>query len=459
MPIRIRLAIAFALATLVLFGVSGLLFERSFRHGVETSLDPGLRSQRDSLVRDIRAAGPGLGLGADTRAGVLPTHDVVAQVLDSTGRVIQATQEAGRRRVISRQESRRARRGSVFTKVAVGLEHEPYRVLASPFRSADGERIVIVATSLEAADAAVTRVRQALLIGGGVAVVLAALGAWVLAAAALRPVERMRREAAEISEHDSSAQLRVPTTRDEIAALGSTMNALLARLQGALSRQRAFVADAGHELRTPLAVLRMELEMAARPDRTPDELRDAIAHAGKETERLARLADELLLLARADDDRGAPQRELVLLAPVLQRSADSMRPLADERAVNVVVVVDRAIIAPMVADLMRQAVENLLTNALRYSSTGSTVTVRARVQRSDVVIEVLDEGPGFPPELLSEAFVRFRRADDARSRADGGAGLGLAIVLAVAQAHGGTAVAANRPGRGAVVTMTIAAEM
>src|SRR5260221_10927515 len=100
MPIRIRLAVAFALATLVLFGVSGLLFERSFRHGVETSLDTGLRTQRDALVHDVRASGPDLGLGTDSTSGVLPTHDVVAQILDSNGRVIQSTQEAGRRPVI-----------------------------------------------------------------------------------------------------------------------------------------------------------------------------------------------------------------------------------------------------------------------------------------------------------------------------------------------------------------------
>src|SRR5262249_10761738 len=160
---------------------------------------------------------------------------------------------AGAAGVLEPSDARRARAKPIVAHVSVGTEREPYRVLARPVGAGDS-RLVVVATSLEPTEAAVDRARDALLLGGALAVGGASGGAWILAAAALRPVERMRREAADISEHDGAARLNVPSTGDEIAALGATMNQLLARLQGALTRQREFITDAGHELRTPLAL-------------------------------------------------------------------------------------------------------------------------------------------------------------------------------------------------------------
>jgi two-component system, OmpR family, sensor kinase len=461
-PIRLRLALAFAAATLVLFGITGVLFERSFRDGLESSLDPGLRTQADGLSQLLRDPNTVVDLRDESPTGALRTEEAVAQVLDADGRVLQSTEEAGRRPVISRSTARDARRGRVYANVEVGSERErePFRVLAEPVPGDDAGRIVVVGESLEETDEAVARVRDALLAGGAIAVVLAGLGAWLLAGAALRPVERMRRQAAEISEHDATSRLAVPATRDELAALGTTMNELLARLQGALRQQRAFVADAGHELRTPLAVLRTELELAGRRYRSREELLDTIANATEETHRLARLAEELLFLARSED-QAIDRRDGVPLLPLLERSADAIRARAAERRVTVTSDGAADGTAAVDSDLLRRALDNLLENALRYAPPQSRVTLR--VQRADgadgddgwVEIEVLDEGPGFAPEFLPHAFERFRRADDARSRADGGAGLGLAIVLAVAQAHGGTATADNRPSGGAVVALRI----
>jgi two-component system, OmpR family, sensor kinase len=461
-PIRLRLALAFAAATLVLFGITGFLFLRSFRDGLESSLNPGLRTQANTLSRLLQDPNAVVDLRDESPTGALRTQETVAQVLDADGRVLQSTEEAGRRSVISRPTARDARRERVYSNVEVGSERErePFRVLAEPVPRDDAGRIVVVGESLEETDEAVGRVRDALLAGGAVAVGLAGIGAWLLAGAALRPVERMRRQAAEISEHDPTSRLPVPATRDELAALGATMNDLLARLQEALRRQRAFVADAGHELRTPLAVLRTELELAARRHRTREELLDTITNATEETDRLARLAEELLFLARSED-QAIDRRDDVRLLPLLERSAEAIRARAADRGVTVTSDGANAGTAAVDPDLLRRALDNLLENALRYAPPQSTVTLR--VQRDDggdgddewIEIEVIDEGPGFPPEFLPHAFERFRRADDARSRADGGAGLGLAIVLAVARAHGGTATAGNGPTGGAVVTLRI----
>lgn len=450
MPIRFRLAVAVAVATFLIFSLAGFLFVRSFRQGLETSLHPGLRAQAATLAQEI---GPD-GAGVDLRAaeGPLPSHDVVAQVLDRDGHVLTATQESGDRPVIPASTVRRANAGPVFTRVRIGREREPYLVLARSV-VAPGRPIAVVATSLEATDRAVGRVRRALLIGGGATVALAGVAAWLLAAAALRPVERMRREAAALSEHDRAGRLQVPSTRDEIAALGTTMNDLLARLQGALARQRAFVADAGHELRTPIAVLRTELELAARPYRSRPELDDGIRHAADQTERLQRIADELLFLARSDDGDEPLHSETVPIVSLLDRSAAAFSTRADACDVTIAIEGDPALMVRGDAEVLRRAIDNLLDNALRYAPAGSVITARAALDAHELTVGVVDAGPGFPPEFLPHAFERFRRADDARTRADGGAGLGLAIVLAVARRHGGTAEVANQLAGGARVTM------
>jgi len=445
-PIRVRLALAFALVALVLVVVGGLLFERSFHSGLRSSLAPGLRRQaaatalafRDQFDRGIAAL------------QVVNAGDDVAQLLDSNGRVLVTTKEAGRRPIVDAETVHRAQRRATFGDATLDAEQEPFRVLANPDQSG---RVLVVATSLEPTNSAVSRVRNALLIGGAIAVVLAGVGGWVLAAAALRPVERMRRKAADITEHDVRARLPVPSTHDELQALATTMNALLAELQDALQQQRAFVADAGHELRTPLSVLRTELELAGRPTRTPAELRDAVGQAARETDRLEQLAEGLLFLAKRDEGTEA-NFEVTTLQPMLEAAIDAGQGRAHEQHVQIELDTNAPVTARVAPSLLRPAVDNLLGNALRHSSPGSKITMRLRNSDASVVIAVLDEGPGFPPEFLDHAFERFSRGDSARGPA-GGAGLGLAIVRAVAELHGGTAEAANRTEGGAVVTIRI----
>ncbi len=245
----------------------------------------------------------------------------------------------------------------------------------------------------------------------------------------------------------------MPSTRDEIAALAGTMNDLLGRLQRALARQRAFVADASHELRNPLAVLQGELELAARPGRNLAELAAAVGRAHAEAERLARLTDDLLLLARSDEDRLSLRLERADIGALLGRSAERAGSRLAAAGVTVRVEVRARPYARVDQDRIRQAIDNLVGNALRFAPRGTVIVLAARVTGTDLDIEVRDDGPGFPAGFLPHAFERFARPDSGRSRGDGGAGLGLAIVRAVAAAHGGVATAANRPGGGAVVRL------
>ena len=226
---------------------------------------------------------------------------------------------------------------------------------------------------------------------------------------------------------------------------------MLARLEGAFERERTFVSDASHELRTPLAILKAELELAMRSARSPEELEAAIRSAAEETDRLAQLADDLLVVARAEEGRLPVHSAEVAAAELLdsmrerfaERCAAQERPIRLEPGDGLVLRADRLRI--------EQALANMIENALRHGR-GPIGLAAARTE-GGVDLHVTDEGPGFPPELIGTAFERFRRGDPARGR--GGSGLGLAIVEAVAEAHGGSAHAANRERGGADVWISL----
>jgi signal transduction histidine kinase len=332
------------------------------------------------------------------------------------------------------------------------LEGEPERVRAGPL--GDGW-VAIAGVSLESNNSTLREVTGGLIIGGAAFVIIAGIGAYWLARAALAPVERLRREVAALSERDTGSTLRVPGTHDEIAALAGTMNDLLVRLRGALARQRAFVADASHELRTPFAVLHGELDRAGRPGRSREELSAAVASAAEEADRLTRITDDLLLLAKGDEDKLTLRPERTDIAALLAASAARAHARAETAGVTCQVSAAPGLTAVVDAGRIRQAVDNLVDNALRFAPRGTQVVLSAEIAGPSLLIEVRDSGPGFPPEFLPYAFERFRRPDQGRARSAGGAGLGLAIVQAIAAAHEGRAVAANGPDGGAVVRLEL----
>jgi two-component system, OmpR family, sensor kinase len=259
----------------------------------------------------------------------------------------------------------------------------------------------------------------------------------------------MRRRAAAVSA-TAPGRLPVPSSRDEISRLAITLNEMLARLEAAFEHERQFVANASHELRTPLAMLRTELELALRRPRTHDELQDAVRSAAQETNRLSQLAEDLLLIARADQGALPLRTEPVgvgeLLSTVTERFARRAREQGQEieaRPTSALVAADPA--------RVEQALANLVDNALTH---GAGPIDLFAVERDDVVeLHVADAGAGFPAGFVDRAFDRFSRADEART--SGGSGLGLSIVALIAQAHGGSVGAANRPEGGADVWLAL----
>ena len=441
MSIKLRVAIAFTLALAAAFALGSWLFVSHLNAQLFTALDKTVIAQLASYqtADDLESAAP-----------ISAPRNSLVQVISPSGRVLGHSAEAGTAPLLNPNQVRRAR----STGLTKAIGDEQFRFHAAPIRETGA--IAVVGVSIEGQVSAPLRAQtEALVIGGAIFVLIGGIGAYWFGAAALRPVERLRREVAALSASDSAKGIQVPRTRDELASLAGTMNDLLARLHDALARQREFVADASHELRTPLAILGAELELAGRPGRSPGALAEAVANAEDEVARLTRLTNDLLTLARSEEGKLPVQSAKTRITDLLERSVEgAARPAA---AADVACVVEAApdLVAFVDADRIRQAVDNLIDNSLRFAPAGTRITVTARTEDSTLLIEVADRGPGFPADYLPHVFERFRRPDGSRSRSDGGAGLGLAIVAAVAAAHGGTATACNQPGGGAIVALEL----
>jgi signal transduction histidine kinase len=432
LPIRVKLAlISIGVMSVVMTGTGLFLYYR-FEDELDTSIDQALSSR-------AIAAGVLSSRGDGSFARELSREEGFGELVSRAGRVLSATPDVRGRMLIPRQLLPKAARGPVYFELRRldGIAKHA-RLVARPVRNGGGP-IVVAGTTLKERERANESLVRTLLIGVPIALLLATLTAIALTGGALRPVEQMRRRAATISAAETSARLPLPQAHDEIRRLGETLNAMLARLQRAFARERAFVADASHELRTPLAILKAELELASRGERTNEELGSAIESAAEEVDRLTRLAEDLLVLARSDE-HGLPVRaELRSIEPIVRQVADSFAPRAGLNARAVEVAVEDGLEAAVDAERIRQALANLVDNALAHG--GGDVRLTAQRADGHVEMHVQDGGRGFPDEFIAHAFERFTRADSARGR--GGTGLGLAIVDAIARGHGGRAHARN----------------
>ncbi len=441
-PIRLRLTLVFAAAMGVILAGAGSFVYLRVADDLQQALDQELRAR----AQDLSALVLHRGSLQATSGTLIERGESFAELLDSSGRVLDSTSPIGGMRLVTLDTLARARREPIFANRSSlpGLD-EPARMLAIPLER-DGRRLVlVVGGTRENRAETLSSLRAAFLIGGPLALVLASLGGYLLAGAALRPIEAMRRRAREISTSSLDERLPVPPAADEVARLGETLNEMLARIEDGLERERRFVADASHELRTPLALLRTELELALRRGRTAAELEQAIHSAAGEADRLARIADDLLLLARSEQDRLPLRLEPTDVADVLETVAGRFASRAGAARLSV----DAGDATVMAADRLRleQALGNLVDNALRHGA--GAVSLSAATRNGSLELHVVDEGPGFPPDFIDRAFERFSRADEAR--ASGGSGLGLAIVETVARAHDGRAHAVNRREGGADV--------
>lgn len=424
----------------VLLGMGAFLYLR-FERGLDTSIDQGLRSRAGDVTALVRQADTGL--AESGRSPLTARGEGFAQIVNARRRVVDSTPQLRMRPVLTRAELKTAGAETItIDRSTLFGDGAPTRLLATPVEAQGKRLVVIVGASTADRRDALRTLLVLLVIGGPVALALASIAGYGVAAAALRPVEAMRRRAAEIEDTEPGRRLPVMPADDEIARLGVTLNAMLGRLEAAFDRERTFVSDASHELRTPLAILKTELELALRAGRSKLELYDALRSAATETDRLTQLAEDLLVIARSDHGRLPVQVAEVDAAELMEGVRHRYARRAAELGRELEVAVQPGLL--LLADAMRleQALGNMVDNSLRHGN--GAVRLGAAEQGDCVELRVSDDGPGFPEGFLGKAFERFTRADDARGR--GGTGLGLAIVQAIARAHGGRAQAANRDG-------------
>ncbi|GIH23343.1 hypothetical protein Aph01nite_16530 [Acrocarpospora phusangensis] len=305
---------------------------------------------------------------------------------------------------------------------------EGYVTLAETVATSNGPLVVHTRASLAPADQALAALRTLLIFGIPALLILVALLTWLFMSKALVPVSGITAKLADITARDLHQRVPVSDTRDEIAALARTVNATLDRLETAVGRHKRFVADAAHELRSPIATLRTRLELGERT--APELARESLTDVA----RLQTLAADLLLLARLD--AGEPLRtEEVDLGQLATEEALRFHP-----QIPIFLDISSDVVVEGSPAHLTRVVTNLLGNALRHAE--SKITVRVT---PDATLDVIDDGPGIPPEHRESVFDRFTRLDEARDRDAGGAGLGLAIARDIAVAHGGTLTVADTP--------------
>jgi two-component system, OmpR family, sensor kinase len=441
-PIRIRLTLVFAAAMALMLAAMGIFVHSLVASDLSAALDRELRSRAQDLSGLVERNGS----LERTGSPFIEHGESFAELLGRRGQVLDATPTIGTYRLLTMSELERATRGPTFVNRSSvpGLD-EPARMLAVPL----DRGVLVVGATRENRSETLSSLRDAFLIGGSVALLLSALGGYLLAGAALRPIEAMRRRAAEISASSLHERLPVAPANDEVARLGQTLNEMLGRLEDGLERERRFVSDASHELRTPLAMLRTELELALHKPRTPDELEQSVRSAAEETDRLSRIADDLLLLARAEQGKLPLQAEPTDLVDVLETVRTRFGGRAELEGRPLEVVVDDSPVARVDRLRLEQALGNLVDNALRHGDGAITLTAATRDFAAE--LHVLDEGPGFPDGFGDKAFEPFSRA----TASGDGSGLGLAIVATIVYAHAGQVEAGSRQGGGADVSIRL----
>jgi heavy metal sensor kinase len=459
LPIRTRLTIWYvALLTAILAALGVFLLVRlraDLIAGVDRSL--GTRAAQISLGFHGSGEGEFQDVSGNALAG-LPQAESASQILSANGIVTESSGDAiAESPMLGQAALQRVARGApVRETVAFGVDSERFRLLALPAPMRGDREVLVVATSLEDVDGSVHRLLMLLFIAGPAALAAAGIGGWWLAKKALRPVARLTDQAGKIGIDRLHERVTEPKVTDELGQLAQTFNAMLGRLEQGVEGQRRFVADASHELRTPLAVMRSELDVTLQADLPSLEAREVLESAREEVERMSRIVENLLIMARIDEGQLRLLLSPVILQELVRAVVREIQPLADTKALRIEIAGE---LGEVHADRERLglAVTNLVENAVKYSPSGGEVRISVWDRGNNVGITVTDSGPGIPRQELPRIFDRFFRVDPARSRREGGSGLGLAICREIIRAHGGRVWAESEEGLGSSFSLSLQA--
>jgi heavy metal sensor kinase len=457
MTLRVRFALWVAGLLLVVLAAFGTFVYLNLKQGLEASVDDSLRLSASQAVASINLENGQINF-SDPMLASDPTHELqerglTLRILDLAGQVRQAAGSYAALPVDAHSLAAARTGQAAIATVNDPASHDAVRAYTVPV--VENGRLagfVQVAQSLGSVQDTLGRLLSALFIGGPLLVLAAALGGYVLSARALAPIDHITRTAQRISAEDLTARLNLPATDDEVGRLAATFDDMLARLDNSFRRERQFTSDASHELRTPLAAMQAILTVTQEKRRRPEDYEQAMVDLSEETERLRGLVDDLLRLARGQSQQSTVH-EAVDLSALLRDVADSLRPLAESKGLTLLCDVPEGLTVQGDTDALIRLFVNLLDNAVKYTERGG-IQVTASGDRDEVRVRVADTGIGIPAEHLPYVFDRFYRVDPSRSGP--GAGLGLAIALEIARAHGGTVEIDSTPGAGTVLTVRLA---
>jgi two-component system, OmpR family, heavy metal sensor histidine kinase CusS len=463
MSIRWKLTLWYGLVLAIVLVVFGGAVYVAMRHELLARTDVALGGELDEISEDVQAANDWTRLSEQLKRRFGRHEMYEFQVSSVSGEpFFQSDRLKPRRFSVPQVPS--SLKHLDFESVALGTENVTLdslghlRLMSGLVSGPDGPMVVQSATSLASIDLELAQLLTVLLISGPLALVCALGGGYLLARKALAPVDRMVHTADQITGRRLDRRIDVTNADDELGRLARTLNGMIARLERSFEEVRRFTADAAHELRTPIAVLRNEAEVALRKPREPEQYRRVLEDQLEELERLSRLAERLLFLCREDAGLVPMSRELVRLDEVVEDVAEHMRVVAEEKRVGLET--DGVVPCHINGDedQLRRLLFNLLDNAIKFTPATGTVTVESACVDAKVRIVVTDSGIGIPPEHLPHVFKRFYRVDPARGPEVGGTGLGLAIARSIAEAHGGSIEMESTVGEGTRAILTLPAE-
>ena len=454
-PIRIRMTAWYVgLLAAVMIAVAAFVVVR-LRADLTAATDRTLRPAVAQIATGYTQEG--VPEFRDVSATVLSGERAAAQILTPDGRVLASYGDpVARQPMLTVGERGRVAAGSEQTgSRELGPSDDQFRVVAHAAQRRGRTEIVVGAASLDQVARSVHSVLILIALALPAALAATAAGGWWLERRALRPVDRMTRTAAAIGPDQLDERVAVPETNDEVAHLAETLNRMLAQIEHSVNEQRRLVADTSHELRTPLAAMRSEIDVSLRADDLSFAAREVLESVRDEVDRMSAIADDLLILASADEGALALAREPTDLHDLTARVAASLHGLAARSGVTLEMEGSETL-AEVDPERFQQVLRNVVANAVDFSPPGAVVTISTRTDGGVVELTVADEGPGIPPELRDRVFDRFFRIDQARTRRSGG-GLGLAIAREVVEAHGGTIQALENHPRGTRMTIRIPA--
>ena len=461
-PIRVRLTAWYLLVILITLAVSSLAMYFGIQKAIEDTVDTQLEARSENIKRFLQSntSQPAAAVTQllPAAAGLAP-GDELYQVTDASG-VMLFQSPAMRELEVPldvnqlHNHYRHHRDQGNFTTYY--RRHGDVRVLATLVQLGDKAYRIQVATNVNPLYAVLDTFRNGVWTILPLIVCLAGLGGYWLTGRAMKPVHDLVRSTRDISERSLSRRIVVPAAQDELRQLAETINAMLARLESAFTRITRFTADASHELRTPITVIRTTAEVILERERSPAEVNEMVKVILRESESTSTLIEQLLTLARADADTEHLKLEDLDLRSVMEELDAGSRTLAETRGVHWAMEIPEQPIA-VLADRanLRRLLLILIENACRYTATGGSVWLRASVQQDEAVIEVTDTGIGIPPGELTQVFERFYRASNARFFDGEGTGLGLPIARWIAHAHGGTLTAHSTLGSGTCMSVRL----